>query len=111
MYKILLRSEWENAVSAGSYRGSTDDRRDGFIHFSTAEQLQGTAAKFFRDQSNLLLVSFEAHALGEKLVWEPSRGGALFPHLYADLPTEAALEIVALELGADGVPKIPEGLR
>lgn len=110
VYKILGESEWRQAVQAGSYAGSADDVRDGFIHLSTAEQLAGTAARHFRDRADLVLVAFDSGALGPALAWEPSRGGALFPHFYALLETGKALSVVALPLGTDGVPVLPTEL-
>ena len=108
VFKILPRSDWEAARASGAYAGSADDVRDGFIHLSTAAQLDGTARRHFAGKPDLLLVAFEAAALGAKLVWEPSRGGALFPHLYAALPAALAVWQTALPLGADGVPLIPD---
>jgi uncharacterized protein (DUF952 family) len=106
IYKILPRADWEAAIAAGAYRGSADDVRDGFIHLSAADQAQATADKYFRGQADLLLVAFEAEALGVALKWEPSRGGALFPHLYAPLPTNAAVETRSLSLDAEGAPQL-----
>lgn len=111
VYKILARSDWEEAAVSGFFAGSQDDKRDGFIHLSTSSQLAGTAEKFFKGKAHLLLVSFKAEDLGEKLVWEPSRGGALFPHLYADLPADKALSVFALGLDEKGIPMIPRGLE
>ena len=110
IYKILDRSSWEAASSAGLYLGSVHDIRDGFIHFSAAAQAAETAAKHFAGQSELLLVAIEANDLGDALKWEPSRGGALFPHLYAPLPTSAALWVKSLPLGPDGRHQFPEGV-
>lgn len=107
IYKILAASEWQAAVTAGSYAGSPDDTRDGFIHFSTAAQLAGTAAKYFKDKPDLVLVAVATDLLGGRLRWEPSRGGQLFPHLYSPLETNAATAVLPLPLGADGVPLIP----
>jgi uncharacterized protein (DUF952 family) len=73
------------------FRGSPDDLRDGFIHFSTAEQTPGTFEKYFAGETGLVLVSVDTRALGSALKWEPSRGGALFPHLYGDLGLDAVL--------------------
>jgi uncharacterized protein (DUF952 family) len=89
IYKICERASWRLAEQSGIYRGSAADARDGFIHFSTAAQLAGTLAKHFAGHRELLLVAVEAGALGEALKWEPSRGGDLFPHLYAALPLTA----------------------
>lgn len=90
IYKILRESEWAAAVAAGVYTGSAVDVKDGFIHFSTAAQAAETAAKHFAGQTDLVLVRFEPETLGDRLKWEPSRGGALFPHLYGPLPTHLA---------------------
>jgi uncharacterized protein (DUF952 family) len=89
IYKICERAAWQAAESAGIYRGSALDIRDGFIHFSSAAQVSETAAKHFAGQIDLMLVAADADALGAALKWEPSRGGALFPHLYAALPLSA----------------------
>jgi uncharacterized protein (DUF952 family) len=89
IYKICEQTSWRLAEQAGTYRGSAADARDGFIHFSTAAQLAGTLAKHFSGQRELLLVAVDVEALGAALKWEPSRGGDLFPHLYAALPLSA----------------------
>jgi uncharacterized protein (DUF952 family) len=102
IYKICTASEWREAERAGVYRGSAADAKDGFIHFSTAEQAAETAAKWFAGQRDLVLVAVDAHALGDKLKWEPSRGGALFPHLYGDLPLKAVERVDALPLDDTG---------
>ena len=91
IYKILSAREWREAQRQGVYRGSADDRRDGFIHFSTAEQTPGTYEKYFSGQNGLMLAAIDADALGTALKWEASRGGALFPHLYGDLLLAAVL--------------------
>lgn len=91
VYKIVSASDWATAEARGAYEGSADDQRDGFIHLSAEDQWEATAAKWFAGQPGLLLIAFDADALGPGLKWEPSRGGALFPHLYGPLPT--ALEI------------------
>jgi uncharacterized protein (DUF952 family) len=85
IYKICERALWRAAEAAGSFRGSTDDLRDGFIHFSTAGQLAETAAKHFAGRSGLILVAVDAGIVGAELRWERSRGGDLFPHLYGAL--------------------------
>jgi len=89
IYKICERALWPPAEAAGEFRGSPVDDRDGFIHFSTASQLAETAAKHFAGQSGLMLIAVDADALGGQLKWERSRGGELFPHLYAALPLAA----------------------
>lgn len=87
VYKITTRAEWQQAEAAGVFQGSAVDRRDGFIHFSTAAQVPETARRHFAGQADLLLVAVDARAVA--LTWEPSRHGALFPHLYGPLPLSA----------------------
>ena len=107
IYKICTAAEWCEAEQAGSYRGSVADRKDGFIHFSTAEQAAETAAKWFAGQRDLVLVAVDAQALGDALKWEPSRGGALFPHLYGELELRAVLRVDPLPLDAAGKHVFP----
>jgi uncharacterized protein (DUF952 family) len=102
VYKICPRELWQEAERAGVFRGAPIDRADGFIHFSTAEQVAETAAKHFAGAADLVLVAVAADALGPALRFEPSRGGALFPHLYGDLPLDAVRWVKPLPLGADG---------
>jgi uncharacterized protein (DUF952 family) len=102
IYKILAVSEWRAAEASGAFGGSAVDRKDGFIHFSTAEQVVETAARHFSGQHDLVLVSVDSAALGDRLKWELSRGGALFPHLYAEMPANAALRVEPLPLDAEG---------
>ena len=110
VYKVVPRAAWEAACRTGTYEGSADDRRDGYIHLSLREQLAGTLAKHFRGQDDLVLIQFETRALGEALRWEISRGGQLFPHLYAGLPTREAMAVRSLLPGKDGIPMLPEDL-
>ena len=102
VYKIVATDEWREAKAAGVFEGASVDRADGFIHFSTAEQAPDTAAKWFAGRDDLTLVAVDADALGGELRWEPSRGGALFPHLYAALPMSAVVWSRPLPLGPDG---------
>lgn len=85
IYKVVTRDQWEAARKAGVFRGAPIDIEDGYIHFSTDQQVRETVAKHFANQSDLLLVAIETESLGDSLKWEPSRGGDLFPHLYDDL--------------------------
>jgi len=85
IYKILRAPEWEALQAEGSTQGAPVDLADGFIHFSTAAQAPETAAKHFEEAEGLWLAAVDADGLGEALRWEPSRGGALFPHLYRPL--------------------------
>jgi uncharacterized protein (DUF952 family) len=96
VYKICPRAEWEAAIALGVYRGSEVDRRDGFIHLSTAAQVEETLSKHFSGQSDLLLVAVDAAALGGALRYEVSRGGGLFPHLYGELVVSLAREVRSL---------------
>ena len=102
VYKIVATEEWAKAQAAGVFTGAAIDRADGFIHFSTAEQAPETAAKWFAGRGDLTLAAIDAEALGDDLRWEPSRGGALFPHLYAPLPMSAVVWSRPLPLGSDG---------
>lgn len=102
IYHICRRGEWEAALAAGRYDGSSQDRADDFIHFSTAAQVAASAAKHRAGQAGLVLLAVDADALGAALRWEPARGGALFPHLYGPLPPEAVRRTEELLLGPDG---------
>jgi uncharacterized protein (DUF952 family) len=108
IYKICERALWEAAEAGRLFAGSPADMRDGFVHFSTAAQLPGTAAKHFAGLSDLLLVAVDANALSPQLKWETSRGGELFPHLYAALPLAAVLWARPLADEADGRRPLPE---
>ena len=107
IFKICPVSEWRDAQTRGSFAGSAVDLADGFIHFSAAHQVQETAAKHFRGQSDLVLVAIPAEVLGDDLKWEASRGGDLFPHLYGELSTDLAAYEVPLESNEEGVPIMP----
>jgi uncharacterized protein (DUF952 family) len=93
IYKICPALLWREAERNGVFRGSNDDLRDGFIHFSTAAQVAATAAKHFAGQRDLLLLHVDAARLGDALKWEPSRGSALFPHLYGTLAISAVTRV------------------
>lgn len=97
IYKVCAAEEW---LAAGeTYAGSTDDLRDGYIHFSTAAQLPGTLKKYFADKRDLLVIAVPVAALGAALKWEPARGGDLFAHLYGPLATVIARQVSALPDG------------
>ena len=102
IYKICDAAAWQAAERAGEFVGAPVDLADGYIHFSTADQVEETAAKHFAGQRNLVLVAVDANALGPALKWEPSRGGALFPHLYSKLPLTAVCWTKPLPLGPHG---------
>lgn len=98
VYKIVDSEEWRAAEAAGVFRGAGVDLADGYIHFSTAAQVAETAAKHFAGRDALLLVAVDAAKLGETLRFEPSRGGALFPHLYGALALGAVMRVSPLPL-------------
>lgn len=108
IYHMCRAEEWQAAQETGLYPGSSQDRADGFIHFSTAAQVKESAAKHRAGQDGLLLLEVDAAALAEALKWEPSRGGQLFPHLYGALPVDAVLGAHPLPLGADGLHIFPD---
>lgn len=107
VYKIASAPAWREAEAAGQFLGAPVDLADGFIHFSTAAQVRETAAKHFAGARDLVLVAVEAEALGAALRYEPSRGGALFPHVYARLPMDAVRAAMPLERGDDGAVVLP----
>jgi uncharacterized protein (DUF952 family) len=107
IYKICPAALWHEAERSGIFHGAQVDIRDGFIHFSTAGQASETAAKHFAGQQDLVLVRVDAAKLGDRLKWEPSRGGALFPHLYGDLDLAAVTKVEPLPLGPDGRHRFP----
>lgn len=102
IFKICRALEWAEAERSGAFRGSPVDLRDGYIHFSTAAQVADTAARHFAGISGLKLVAVDADALGTALKWEPSRGGALFPHLYGELAVDSTLWVRDLPLDGAG---------
>lgn len=109
IFKIFRRAEWDAFRAAGETAGAPVDRTDGFIHFSTAAQVAETAARHFAAESDLVLVAVNSAQLGEALKWEPSRGGALFPHLYRPLRLAEVIWDKSLPLGATG-HIFPEGV-
>lgn len=110
VYKLVARADWQRAEAQGRFTGSPVDVADGFIHLSTASQVADTAAKHFAGVADLLLVSISTVDVAPWLRWEPSRGGALFPHVYADLPLSAVRSVTPVPLGADGRHAFPETL-
>lgn len=108
IYKIAPRTLWQLAEAKGVFDGAPVDHADGFIHFSTSQQARETADRHFAGQDNLVLVAVAADRLGDALKYEVSRGGALFPHLYASLPIDAVLWVKPLPLGDDGKHQFPE---
>ncbi len=106
IYKILDRTIWEEARAAGRFEGASIDLTDGYIHFSTASQAQETARRHFQGVADLVVLELIAEELGETLVWEPSRGGDLFAHLYGVLDTSLVKAVSSAPLDADGVPQL-----
>ena len=107
IYKICPEALWREAESTGRFDGAPVDLADGYIHFSTGAQVRETAARHFSGQRDLLLIAIDDDRLGPALRYEPSRGGALFPHLYAALDIKAARWIMPLPQGADGNHLVP----
>lgn len=110
IFKICPQELWQDAERTGVFHGMPVDHRDGFIHFSTAEQAAETARRHFAGQDDLLLVAVDASALDGGLRWESSRGGALFPHLYGPLPLSAVTRVFPLPLGSGGEHQFPDVL-
>lgn len=111
IYKIFRAAEWDALCAAGETAGAPVDLADGYIHFSTAAQVRETAAKHFAGTGALVLAQLNSETLGDALVWEPSRGGALFPHLYRPLRREEVLRHDPLPLGSDGLHVFPDSLQ
>jgi uncharacterized protein (DUF952 family) len=107
IYKVMSRAALAEAKTEGCFEGSAADRRDGFIHLCSADQLRGTLAKHFAGQNGLVLLAVDTISLGGRLRWEASRGGDLFPHLYGPLDLKALLWDEPLELGTDGRHRLP----
>jgi len=109
IYKVVGVKAWEQAVQSGEFLGAEIDLRDGFIHFSTADQVVETVRRHFAGQASLLLIAIDADPLGDHLKWEISRGGDLFPHLYGALPLSAVVDQYALPLSVNGMHHFPPG--
>lgn len=110
IYKIATQDQWKEAVTTGVFKGAPIDLEDGYIHFSTADQVRETATKHFHGQKNLKLVKVATAPLGDTLKWEVSRGGALFPHLYAQLNINDAISVIDLQEDQTGGHIFPEDL-
>jgi len=110
IYKICPRDLWREAEASGRFDGAPVDLADGFIHFSALDQVRETAARHFSGADDLLLIAVDPDALGSGLRWEPSRGGALFPHLYGSLPISAVRSVAVLPRRPDGGHDFPTGI-
>jgi len=113
IYHMAHAGDWQNAIDTQSaYHGSADDLRDGFIHFSTAQQIRVSAAKHRAGQRDLLLIAMDPGKLGDALRWEESRDGALFPHLYGPVDPASANAAIALPWDdTSGAHLFPEWLE
>jgi uncharacterized protein (DUF952 family) len=108
IYKICPSHLWQASVAAGVFHGSDVDRADGFIHFSTAEQVASTLAKHYPGAAGLLLAAFDETKLSPPVRYEPARGGMLFPHLYGTFDPADALWVKPLGPGPDGRHILPD---
>lgn len=108
-YKVLTAGQYEAFRTDGVFRGAPVDLADGYIHMSTREQAAETVARHFSGQDRLVMLMVDLAPFGEAVKWEESRGGALFPHLYADLPLSAVAGKVVLRIGDDGTHQFPAG--
>ncbi|WP_138935109.1 DUF952 domain-containing protein [Roseovarius arcticus] len=108
LYKIFRRDEWAALRAAKTSPGAPVDIADGYVHLSTPDQAPETAARHFAGEDGLMLLGIEADRLGDELKWEPSRGGALFPHLYRDLRLSDVAWAQPLPL-LDGLHQFPSG--
>jgi uncharacterized protein (DUF952 family) len=107
IYHVCRHDEWQEAALRGVYDGSSQDRADGFIHFSTREQIVESVGRHRTGQEGLVLLAVAPGGLGLALKWEPSRNGRLFPHLYGGLPLSAVIWVQNLPLGPDGLHIFP----
>jgi uncharacterized protein (DUF952 family) len=107
IYKIASAENFAAAKAAGTYTGMPIDAQDGFIHFSTAAQLAETLSLHFKGQTGLVLFSVRSAEIGAKLVWEASRGGNLFPHVYGPFPMAAVAWQGTVDVGPDGSVALP----
>ena len=110
IYHICRRQDWQNALEMGLYHGSVDDRTDGFLHFSTAQQVAESAGRHKAKVVDLMLITVDANDFGSDLKWELSRGGQLFPHLYGSLSISKVLSVCDLPLAEDGFHQFPDGI-
>ncbi|TPW20433.1 MAG: hypothetical protein FD126_1691 [Elusimicrobia bacterium] len=111
IYKLLRAEEWALFQNQTYFKGAPVDVKDGYIHFSTAEQVKETAAKHFAGVAGLVLAEVDPRQLGAALKWEPSRGGQLFPHLYSPMTMKAVVKTWTLTLGPDGKHSFPNSMK
>jgi uncharacterized protein (DUF952 family) len=111
IYKIATRDVADAAQAAGIFTGMPIDIADGYLHFSTAAQLSETLRLYFAGQRDVVLMAVRSSEVGKDLVWEPSRGGQLFPHVYSTFPMSAVAHEATIDIAADGTCKLPEWVR
>ena len=111
IYKIFRPSEWDDFTNSGLFTGSLDDKRDGFIHFSTLVQVPGTLDKYYTDKIDVIIAQILSQDIEKDLKYETSRGGMEFPHLYADLNIETVNQYWLISARDDGSYDIAEILE
>ena len=107
IYKVCSGEVYDASLAAGHFLGMPVDHKDGYLHFSTAAQLRDTLRLYFAGETDLALFSVQSAPLGDNLKWEPSRGGDLFPHLFAELPMTAIVDYQRIDVAADGTVDLP----
>jgi uncharacterized protein (DUF952 family) len=111
VYKVAAADVYDASIAAGRFVGQPIDHADGYIHFSSAEQLGETIRLYFAGLASQVLFQVPVEPFGEALRWESSRGGALFPHLYGELPMDAVCNVAYVDVPADGILRLPEWVR
>lgn len=110
LFRLIRAADWQAAAAAGVFTGSDTDRADGFIHLSTADQVSGTAARWYPGLDDLMVLTVDRDALKSPVKMEASTKGTLYPHLYGPLPLEAVMAADAVPRDADGDYRFPDGL-
>jgi uncharacterized protein (DUF952 family) len=110
IFKIIDKKEWQDAKKAETYNGSEKDKKDGYIHFSEADQVPETLKKYYQNKENLILLKVNAFKL-EHLLWEQASNGDMYPHLYSPLDIKNVEDEFELFLEDDGTHKLPEILK
>jgi uncharacterized protein (DUF952 family) len=108
IYHLARKADWAASEQTGAYDGGATDKRDGFIHFSTAAEIEISAGLYCKGLTDLLLIAVESTSLGAELRWETSRDGKSFPHVYGAIQPEHVVSVTPLPLGADGRHEFPQ---
>jgi uncharacterized protein (DUF952 family) len=108
IYHLARKADWTVAEQSGAYNGGATDKRDGFIHFSTAAEIETSAGLYCKGMTDLLLIAVDSTSLGPELRWETSRDAKSFPHVYGAIQPEHVVSVSPLPLGADGRHKFPQ---